>query len=114
MAALDKCGYWLAEFLLHLRKVRDLVVTELNAIPGFRCIAPQGCYVAFADITGTGMTSSEMHQRLLEKAHVAVVPGLKQWFGEGATGYIRLSFATSAELAELALARIRKEITARG
>ncbi|WP_353480653.1 pyridoxal phosphate-dependent aminotransferase [Haliscomenobacter sp.] len=108
--ALQECRSWLAEFMLHLQVMRDLCVTKLNEIEGFSCIAPQGCYVAFINITGTGMTSADLQKLLLEKAKVAVVPGLAQWFGEGAEGYIRLSFATSAEILEEALFRINKNL----
>jgi aspartate/methionine/tyrosine aminotransferase len=90
--------------------MRDLCDTKLNEIEGFSCIPPQGCYVAFVNITGTGMSSADLQKLLLEKAKVAVVPGLKQWFGEGAEGYIRLSFATSAEILEEALFRINKNL----
>lgn len=110
VAAIDKCQYWLSEFLLHLQKMRDLCVHELNTIPGFSCIAPQGCYVAFANITGTGMQANEVRDLLFNEAKVAVVPGLKQWFGDGATGYIRISYATSEVLLTEALARIRNTI----
>jgi aminotransferase len=44
----------------------------------------------------------------MNSAKVAVVPGLKEWFGEGATGYIRVSFATSGEILKEAMARIKK------
>lgn len=111
-AALDSCGYWLTGFVSHLQKMRDLVVSELNTIEGFKCIAPEGCYVAFVDITGTGKSSSEVQQLLFEKAKVSVVPGSKQWFGQGAEGYIRLSFATSEEILTQALDRIKSTIHA--
>ena len=88
--------------------MRDLTVAGLNSIPGFSCIAPQGCYVAFTNISGTGKTSLEIQKLLLEKAKVAVVPGLKEWFGDGATGYIRLSFATSSEILNEALFKIKE------
>ncbi len=106
-AALNHCTYWLDGFVQHLQKARDLCVTELNSIPGFSCIAPEGCYVAFANINGTNKSSSEIHELLLSKARVAVVPGLKQWFGDGAEGYIRLSFATSEEILKTALLKIK-------
>jgi aminotransferase len=106
-AALNECRPWLADFVAHLQKMRDLCVRELKSIPGFNCIAPEGCYVAFTNITGTGITSQEMQELLLNKAKVAVVPGLKQWFGDGATGYIRISFATTEEILSEALNRIK-------
>ena len=106
--ALNSCGYWLDNFVNHLSNMRNLVVSELNSIPGFKCIAPDGCYVAFTDITATNKTSQEIHNILLNEAKVAVVPGLKQWFGDGAEGYIRMSFATSEEILTDALGRVKK------
>jgi aminotransferase len=108
--ALTDCEYWLNDFLKHLQGMRDLCVSRLNEIPGFKCIAPEGCYVAFADIRGTGRTSKEIQEILLNSAKVAVVPGLKEWFGEGAEGYIRLSFATSKHILEDAFTRINNTL----
>ena len=67
-------------------------------------------YVAFTDITSTNKTSQEIHDLLLNEAKVAIVPGLKQWFGDGAEGYIRMSFATSEEILTDALGRIKKHL----
>lgn len=106
--ALNKCVYWLEGFLKHLQLMRDLCVRELNTINGFSCIAPEGCYVAFTDISATGHSSSDVQKILMEQAKVAVVPGLKQWFGEGAEGYIRMSFATSETQLSEALSRIKR------
>lgn len=108
--ALNDCGYWLDDFLVHLQKMRDLTVRELNATQGFKCISPEGCYVAFTNITGTGKSSKEIHQLLLEKAKVAVVPGAKEWFGEGAEGFIRMSFATSEDILNEALYNIKTTV----
>jgi aminotransferase len=110
IAALRECEGWLNDFLGHLQTMRDLCIHRLNAIPGFRCILPEGCYVAFADISATGMSSQEMQELLLNEARVAVVPGLPEWFGSGAEGYIRLSFATSREILTDALDRIKNTI----
>ncbi len=106
-AALDKCEYWLTGFISHLQAMRDLTVNNLNSIRGFSCIAPEGCYVAFANITATGKTSIEMSEILLNEAKVRVVPGMKEWFGEGANGFIRVSFATSEEILQQAFDRIK-------
>ncbi|MCD6013495.1 MAG: hypothetical protein K0Q79_3357 [Flavipsychrobacter sp.] len=108
--ALNKCVYWLEDFLKHLQAMRDLCVGELNTVNGFKCIAPEGCYVAFVNITGTKKNSKEVQQLLMDKAKVAVVPGLKEWFGEGAEGFIRLSFATSEDVLADALSRIKSTV----
>jgi bifunctional pyridoxal-dependent enzyme with beta-cystathionase and maltose regulon repressor activities len=109
-AAITSSDEWFTQFLQHLHHVRGLLVTGLNKIPGVLCQAPQGCYLAFADIRGTGMNNSQVHQLLLNKAKVAVVPGLPQWFGQGAEGYIRMSFATSTAIIEEALYNITKTL----
>jgi aminotransferase len=106
-AALDECGYWLDGFVAHLQKMRDIIALELNGIAGINCIPPEGCYVAFANISATGKSSTEIADILFNEAKVSVVPGAKQWFGEGAEGYIRLSFATSEEIIKEALKRIK-------
>jgi len=108
--ALTKCEYWLDDFLHHLAKMRDMTVRELNSIPNFECISPEGCYVAFTNIKATQKSSQEIQDILLNKAKVLVVPGLKQWFGDGAEGYIRMSFATSEEILTDALSRIKKAV----
>ncbi len=107
-AAMDHCGDWLKNAVDHLQNMRDLCVHELNNMPGVSCIAPEGCYVAFANIKGTGMTSTEVAELIRTKGKVAVVPGREEWFGPAAEGYIRLSFATSEEILTEAMSRIRK------
>ena len=108
--ALNDCQPWLQEFVTHLGKMKDLCVRELNSIPGFNCIAPEGCYVAFTNITGTQKSSKEIQELLMKEAKVSVVPGLKEWFGEGAEGFIRMSFATSEEILKEAFSRIKSTI----
>lgn len=107
ISALNECGYWLEAFVQHLQKMRDLTVTSINEIPGIICHLPDSCYVAFPNITQTNMTSEELHRYLLDKAKVAIVPGLKQWFGEGAEGYIRICFSTSEDILNEAMYRIK-------
>jgi aminotransferase len=108
--ALTECEPWLKGFLGHLQKMRSLCTDRLNAIPGFSCISPDGCYVAFVDIRATGRTAAAIQEILFNEGRVAVVPGLKEWFGEGADGHIRLSFATSEKILTCALDRITTTI----
>jgi aspartate/methionine/tyrosine aminotransferase len=109
-AALNECGEWLRDFLRHLGRMRDICVGSLDSIEGVRCLTPAGCYVAFPDITGTGLSSGEMQELLFNEARVAVVPGLPEWFGDGANGHIRLSFATSEDILTQAMERIKNTI----
>ena len=87
-------------------KRREIIVRELNALPGFRCADPAGAFYAFPNIEGTGMTSKEAQNRLLEEAGVATVSGTS--FGEWGEGYLRFSYANSAENILEAMKRIRE------
>lgn len=107
ISALNDCGYWLDAFVKHLQKMRDLTVSCLNEMPGISCHLPEACYVAFPNITQTNKTSEELHRYLLDQAKLAIVPGLKQWFGEGAEGYIRICFSTSEEILNEAMFRMK-------
>ena len=109
--ALNECSAWLADFVAHLQNMRDLSIERIHQIPGFSCQSPQGCYVAWIDIKKTGMCSAKLQTLLLNDARVAVVPGLNEWFGTGAEGYVRISFATSAEILNEAFNRIQHTIS---
>ena len=84
---------------------RDAFCAALNTIPGFRCAAPQGAFYAFPNITGTGMKSKALADRLLGEAGVAVLSGAS--FGEYGEGYLRFSYANSMENLMEAIERIR-------
>lgn len=87
--------------------MRNFTVSSLNDMPGITCHLPGSCYVAFPSIKQTNKTSEELYHYLLKEAKVAVVPGLKQWFGDGAEGYIRICFSTSDEIMDEAMHRIK-------
>jgi aspartate/methionine/tyrosine aminotransferase len=105
-AAYEQCWYWVDDFVHHLTAMRDYTVARLNKMKGISCHVPQGCYLAFPDITGTGMSSTTLTDYLLKEAKVAVVPGAEKWFGPGAEGHIRICFSTSKAILEEALDRI--------
>ena len=87
-------------------KRREIIVRELNALPGFRCADAAGAFYAFPNIEGTGMTSKEAQNRFLEEAGVATVSGTS--FGAWGEGYLRFSYANSAENILEAMRRIRE------
>jgi aspartate/methionine/tyrosine aminotransferase len=86
------------------RRRRDLMVSGLNEIPGVTCRNPAGAFYVFPNITGTGMTSREFADRLLDDFGVAALSGTS--FGEHGEGYLRLSYANSEENLAKALDRI--------
>ncbi len=93
------------------RKRRDAFCAGLNQLPGFRCALPEGAFYAFPNITGTGMRSKELADRLLAEAGVACLSGTS--FGEFGEGYLRFSYANSLPNLMEAVERIRKFLAAR-
>lgn len=100
LEALRSAGPDVERMLQEFAKRRDFVVERLESIPGVRCLPPDGAFYAFPDFSpylrqtteGPGFADSlELAEYLLEKAGVAVVPGM----AFGADAYLRLSFATS-------------------
>lgn len=82
---------------------RRMFVSGLRAV-GLPCHEPQGAFYAFPSIAHTGRDSEHFARLLLKEAGVAVVPG--HVFGAGGEGYIRCSYAVSAQLLEEALERM--------
>ena len=85
---------------------RKIIVEELNALPGFSCVTPLGAFYAFPNITGTGKSAAELQNLMLNEAGVATVAGTS--FGAFGEGYVRFSYANSAENIREAMRRIRK------
>ena len=98
----DKSSAMVEEF----KKRRDIVVAGLNEIEGIECATPKGAFYAFPKVDGTGMSSAEFSNKLLEEAGVAVLAG--ESFGRYGSGYIRLSFANSTENLQEAIYRIKQ------
>ncbi|MCP4591878.1 MAG: pyridoxal phosphate-dependent aminotransferase [bacterium] len=82
---------------------------RLCAMPGISCVQPTGAFYTFPNCLGSyerlGVSGSiAFAQRLLEEAHVAVVPGIA--FGNDA--HVRVSFATSMERIDAGLDRMER------
>ncbi len=88
---------------------RKIIVNGLNKIPGIKCFMPKGAFYAFPNIEGTGMTSTEFSEYLIEKVKVATVPGNE--FGEHGEGYLRLAYTVSGEKLSEALDRISQALS---
>jgi aspartate/methionine/tyrosine aminotransferase len=94
-----------ADMLAAFDQRRRVIVSELNQLPGFRCVEPAGAFYAFPNIEGTGLSAREAQDRLLNEAGVAVIAGTS--FGAWGEGYLRFSYASSIESIREAIRRIR-------
>jgi aspartate aminotransferase len=84
---------------------RDQFVRDLNRVPGFRCLAPEGAFYAWVNISETGLSAEEVCRVMLEEAGVAAIPGAA--FGEAGKDFVRFSFASSTATLRQAVERIR-------
>ena len=99
------------DMVAEFKRRRDIIVDGLNAIPGIECPMPAGAFYVFPSIEGTGMTSRQFANSLLEDYGVACLAG--ESFGQYGAGCVRFSFANSSENIELALDRIAAMVNAR-
>lgn len=83
---------------------RHIVVDQLNKLPGVTCAVPKGAFYAFPNIKQTGWAAKKLASSLLEEVGVATIGGPD--FGILGEGYIRLSYANSAENIERAISRM--------
>lgn len=105
----DSVGMMVREF----DKRRKYTVERLNKIKEVSCLLPQGAFYAFPNVSdlykkkvgGQSVTNSfDLVNLLLEKAHVAFVPGAPF----GSDDYIRISYATSMGNIEKGIDRFEK------
>ena len=94
------------EMVAEFKRRRDLFVKGLNELPGVRCQMPEGAFYVFPNIVDTGISSTDLAERMLMEAGIACLPGHS--FGNYGDGYLRFSYATSMERIELALERMHK------
>lgn len=92
------------------RRRRDLLVAGLNRLPGVECHLPGGAFYAFPNVRGTGLSSDVLARKLLDDAGVATLSGTA--FGPEGDGHLRLSYASSIENLEEALARMERLLKA--
>ncbi len=109
VAALEGDQSCITPMLEAFKRRHDYLVAALDELPGVRCARADGTFYAFPDFS-TAISRLDgvdddlgLAEYLLEQANVALVPGS----AFGAPGYARLSFATSMELLEEAVSRLR-------
>jgi len=95
---------WSQALIEHLDANRRRVLAAAGAeLPGVGILEPEGTYLAWLDVAGTGLTAAA-----LREVGVRLTPGPD--FGPGGEGFVRLNFATSAEVLEEILARLARAL----
>lgn len=87
----------------------NIIYEKLIQIPGFTCVKPQGAFYLFPNAREAAMMAGyesvdAFVEALLDEAKVALVPGS----GFGAPDNVRLSYATSLDVLEKAIERIKQ------
>lgn len=105
IAGIRHCQDDVEQMRLAYDKRRRTIVDGLRAA-GCPTFEPEGAFYCFPDIRGTGLSSEEFAQQLLEEESVAVVPG--DAFGPSGAGFVRCAYANSMENIEEAVRRITR------
>ncbi len=95
VAALNGPQDCVADMVAEFDRRRAIVVDGLNKLPGVSCIRPKGAFYAFPNIKQTGWKAKALASALLDDTGIATIGGPD--FGIHGEGYIRLSYANSAE-----------------
>lgn len=100
---MDSVATMLAEYA----RRRARILEGLRAIPGVTCTEPEGAFYVFPNVAsklrnGGAPDTTALARQLLEREHVAVVPG----DAFGAPGFLRISYATSIERIDEGLRRL--------
>lgn len=107
VSAFQDCDDEVAKMRQEFEKRRDVGYKALMKIKGLQCVKPKGAFYFFPNVKTFQKPTTELAEVLLEKGHVAVVAG----DGFGATGYLRLSFATDIAALEEGIERIKRCLT---
>ncbi len=106
IAALKEAGPDLERMRGEFKRRRDLMLKGLLSL-GFQInYTPQGAFYFFVKIGHLSKNSLELAYDMLQKAHVAVTPGID--FGSEGEGHLRFSYAVSVEKIEEGMERLGK------
>ncbi|MFT4114054.1 pyridoxal phosphate-dependent aminotransferase [Silvibacterium sp.] len=86
------------------RERRDLLVEGLNEV-GLSCEKPAGAYYVLADTRKIHKDSRKAAATLLDKAHVATIPGVV--FGAQGEGFVRFGYTMTKEAISVGLTALK-------
>jgi aspartate aminotransferase len=95
----------IAAYRAEYRKRRDLLVSALNEV-GLDCEPPAGAFYAFPNVEKINRNSRTAAQILLEKAHIATIPG--SVFGAQGEGHLRFGYAIAVAEIEACAEALRR------
>ncbi|HXG31001.1 MAG TPA: pyridoxal phosphate-dependent aminotransferase [Thermodesulfobacteriota bacterium] len=112
IVALKKAGEGVKGMVKVFGERRIRMIEGLREL-GFKIHSePKGGFYVFVNARALDDSSYDLAFDILEKAHVAVTPGID--FGYGGEGYLRFSYATSIESIDEGIKRLKRYINGRG
>ncbi|MDR1049099.1 MAG: pyridoxal phosphate-dependent aminotransferase [Synergistaceae bacterium] len=103
LEALEGPQDYVADMLKQYTARRELLLGGLNSLPGVTCLAPEGAFYAFPNVSKLGK-SRDVAIDWLKRAQVITIPGSA--FGSAGEGFIRVCFAASEAVIKEALSRL--------
>jgi aspartate aminotransferase len=88
---------------LSIQNNRDIIMQELRAFNGVKCVKPEGTFYCLPDFRAYVKDSVALSDMLLKRAYVVTVPG-KEF---GMEGHLRISYAGSVKDVTEGIARIK-------
>jgi aspartate/methionine/tyrosine aminotransferase len=92
------------------RRRRDFIVPALERLGLPVPVPPDGAFYAWADCSRHSTSSWDFAFEMMRRAHVALTPG-RDFGPAAAERYLRLSFASSMDRLQTAVARLERELT---
>lgn len=86
---------------------REMYIYErIQKMKNISCNKPEGTFYVFADISKTGIDSMDIWEKILDEAHVLVLPG--SGFGQAGEGFIRIAATVGIDTLKEAFDRLEK------
>ena len=76
-------------------------------IPKLHAYKPKATYLLYVDISELNMNAADFVAYLRKEHKLAIVPGGQQYFGDQSEGHVRICIATSKEILEEGLRRLK-------
>jgi len=101
---------WLQALLTYLEGNRAFLLDAFESeLPQLKMLKPEACYLAWIDFRALGLSDKAIADLLVNKARLALDPGLK--FGDEGAGFQRLNFGCPRSVLAEAVDRLKKAIS---
>jgi len=101
---------WLQALLTYLEGNRAFLLDAFEReLPQLKMLKPEACYLAWIDFRALGLSDKAIADLLVNKARLALDPGLK--FGDEGAGFQRLNFGCPRSVLAEAVDRLKKAIS---